>query len=505
MRRRVQAALIVAALVSPGVRAADPPAKSKSTGGLPARPEQIVPRPLDFQVPDATKYRHQLSNGIPVYVLEDHSLPLVDVSLIVRLGAFLDPPEQPGLAGMTAGMMRRGGAGQRKPDEFDERADFLAANISAAAGDTNGGASLNCIKGVLDDGLGLFFEMLKSPRFDEDRLRIEKNNILEDMRQRNDDPADISRREWAWLMRGPEHFSAREATKADLDSVDRDDLVTFHRNYWRPDGMILAVSGDITPQEILPKLEKQFAGWKAEGPKVPWPPAGPKYVPTAGVNYVDKDIPQGRTLIGHLGIQRKSWDDPEAFAILVMNDILGGGGFTSRLVKRIRSDEGLAYSTSSAFGVGTYWPGTFQVSFQSKSPTVAYASKITLQEIARMRTDLVSDDELNVSKKSFIDAFPRRFENASQLATTFAMDEYEQRPHTYWNTYRESIAAVTAERVRAAAQKYLDPSKLVFLVVGKWDDVRPGDADKRASMAEFGGGQATKLPLRDPLTLEPTE
>jgi len=494
--------IAAAMLAAPGILAKD---KAPSGAGIPARPEQINVRPLEFQVPDAAKYRHQLSNGIAVYVVEDHSLPLVDVSLTVRLGAFLDPADQPGLASMTAAMMRRGGAGTRTPEEFDERADFLAANLNASAGETSGGASVNCIKGVLDDALGMLFEMLKSPRFDENRLRVEKNNILEDMRQRNDDPADISRREWAWLIRGREHFSSREMTQAELDSLDRDDMVAFHRSYWRPENMILAVSGDVTPQEILPKLEKQFAGWKVAGPAVPWPPVGPTYVPAPGVSYVDKDIPQGRTLIGHLGIKRQGWDDPDAFALLVMNDILGGGGFTSRLVKRIRSDEGLAYSTSSSFGVGTYWPGTFQVSFQSKSPTVAYASKIALQEIERIRTDLVTEEELNVSKKSFIDAFPRRFESATQLANTFAQDEYEGRPHTYWNTYRDGIAAVTTERVRAAAQKYLDPAKLVYLIVGKWDDVRPGDADKRASMAEFGGGQAAKLPLRDPLTLAPLE
>ena len=504
MRARIAAALVVVALVAPAVLAKEPQAKGKA-GGIPARPEQIAQKPLAFEVPDAAKYRHTLSNGIPVYIVEDHALPLVDISLTVRLGAFLDPADKPGLAGITAAMMRRGGTASYAPQEFDERADFLAANMGAGAGDTSGSASLNCITGVLDDALGLFSEMLRSPRFDEDRLRVEKNNFLEDMRQRNDDPADISRREWAWLMRGREHFSAREMTKAELDSIGREDLVAFHRKYWRPDGMIVAVSGDVTPQEILPRLEKLFQGFRAEGPAVPWPPAGPNFVPTSGVLYVDKEIPQGRTLIGHQGIQRKGWDDPEAFALLVMNDILGGGGFTSRMVKRIRSDEGLAYSASSSFGVGTYWPGTFQVSFQSKSPTVAYAAKIALQEIDRIRTELVSEEELNVSKRSFIDAFPRRFESASQLANTFASDEYDGRPHGYWKTYRDNLDAVTAERVRAAAQKYLDPAKLVFLVVGKWADVQPGDADKKASMAEFHGGKATALPLRDPLTLEPMQ
>jgi len=503
------AAVLVAALAAAAAPAKEPKQKKKSAkptvsqAGIPARPEQLKHGPLGFEVPDAAKYRHQLSNGVSVYVVEDHSLPLVDVSLTVRVGAFLDPVDKPGLASLAALMMRRGGTTSRPPAEFDERADYLAANLGAQAGETGGGASVNCITGVLDEALGLFFEMLKSPGFSEERLRVEKDNILEGLRQRNDDPAEISSREWAWLIRGNEHFSSREMTKAELDSIGRDDLVAFHRRYWRPENMILAVSGDVTPHEILPKLEKHFAGFSGEGSHVPWPPAGPNVVPAPGVYYVEKDIPQGRVLIGHLGMKRVSWEDPEAFALLVMNDILGGGGFTSRIMKRIRSDEGLAYGASSAFGVGLYWPGTFQVSYQSKSPTVAYAAQIALAEIERMRTELVSADELNVSKKSFIDAFPRRFESAAQLAGTFASDEYEKRPHGYWKTYRDSVGDVTAERVRDVARKYLDPAKLVFLIVGKWDDIRPGDADKRASMAEFHGGQASKLPLRDPLTLDP--
>jgi predicted Zn-dependent peptidase len=498
------AAVLAVALGAPAAVAKDAKpkkdARTEAKSAIPARPEQLRPVPLVFDVPDAQKFRHQLSNGIPVYVVEDHTLPLVDVSLTVRLGAFLDPRDKPGLASLTTRMMRRGGTASLSPDAFDERADFLAANLGAQAGDTSGGASVSCITGVIDDALALFFEMQRAPRFDEERLRIEKSQILEQLRH-----ADISSREWAWLLRGRSHFSSRQPTQAELDAVTRTDLATFHRQYWRPENMILAVSGDVTPEAILPKLEKHFAGWSVDGPPVPWPPTGPDVVPAAGVYYVEKDIPQGRTRIGHLGTQRRSWDEPEAFDLLIMNDILGGGGFTSRIMKRIRSDEGLAYGASSAFGVGLYWPGTFQVSFQSKSPTVAYASKIALAEIERMRTELVSDEELSVSKKGFIDAFPRRFESAAQIAATFASDEYEGRPQGYWKTYRDNVAAVTAERVRAAARKHLDPSKLVFLIVGKWEDIEPGDADRRASMGEFNGGRATKLPLRDPLTLEPVQ
>ena len=166
-----------------------------------------------------------------------------------------------------------------------------------------------------------------------------------------------------------------------------------------------------------------------------------------------------------------------------MNDILGGGGFTARLMKRVRSDEGLAYGVYSQFGIGTFWPGLFEIGFASKNPTVALATKIVLEEVEKIRTDLVSEEELRVSKSSFIDTFPRTFESPAATARTFANDEVIGRPHSYWTEYRRRIEAVTAENVRAAAAKYLDSDKLTMLVVGKWSEIEPGDAGGRAKMA----------------------
>ncbi len=188
-----------------------------------------------------------------------------------------------------------------------------------------------------------------------------------------------------------------------------------------------------------------------------------------------------------------------------MNDVLGGGGFTSRLVKRIRSDEGLAYSAGSSFGIGQYWPGVFNAYYQSKSATVAYAAKIAMDEIERIRTEPVTEEELTVAKNSFIDVFPRRFESAEQIVGTFADDEYNQRSHDYWKSYRENIRKVTATDVMNAAKKHLHPDRLVMLVVGKWPEIEPGDPDGKATMAQFYDGKATELPLRDPLTLAPME
>ncbi len=456
-------------------------------------------------MPDPAGYRHVLDNGVPVWIAEDRSLPLVDVSITVRAGAFLEPADKAGLASLTGSLMRVGGAGERTAEQFDERVDFLAANLGSFSGDTSSGASLNCYSGVLDESLDLLFAMLKSPRFQQDRLDIEKDDALESMKQRNDRPTSIARREWQWLMFGREHFTSRLTTKASLDAISRQDLVDFHARWWRPENMIVTVSGDVDTQDILKRLNARFAGWKPEGPKPAWPPAAPDHAPQPGVYYVQKDIPQGRVQIGHLGMKRDSWDDPDAYALAVMNDILGGGGFTSRLVKRIRSDEGLAYSAGSAFGVGEYWREDFSMFFQSKSPTVAFAAKICETEMKRMRDEKVSAEELRVAKNSFVDVFPRSWERPEQIVGRFAGDEYVGRPHDYWKTYRDRMRAVTAEDVQRVAKKYLHPDRLVWLIVGDWEEIRPGDADGRASMAEIGGGEATEIPLRDPLTLEPAE
>jgi predicted Zn-dependent peptidase len=266
---------------------------------------------------------------------------------------------------------------------------------------------------------------------------------------------------------------------------------------------MISVSGDVNPEQILKELEARFAGWDASGSDVPWPPPAPEFTPTPGVYHVQKDIPQGRVRIGHLGIQRTDWANPDLFALQVMNDILGGGGFTSRLVQRIRSDEGLAYSAGSRFGIGDWSPGIFMMLYQSKSSTVAFAAQIALEEMKKIATEQVTPAELATAKASFVDTFPGRFDSVGVIVGTLLDDEYMGRPGDFWKKYQSRMAAVSVEDVQRVAKKYLHPDNLVFLIVGNWEDIVPGDADGRASMKEFHDGQSIALPLRDPLTLEP--
>jgi zinc protease len=473
-----------------------------TAAGVPARPEQLAYGPLTFEVPRAEALRHELPGGVVVYVAPDRTLPLVNVVLHVRTGAFREPADKPGVAALTATLMRVGGTQSLAPEAFDERADFLAANVSAASGDTGSRASLNVMTSALGGGLDLLFDMVRNPRFDAARLAVEKGKALEAMKQRNDDAGDIQAREWAWLLYGRDHFTTRVATAAQLESISRDDLAEFHRRTWGADNLVVAVSGDVEPAAILAELERRLAGWRAAEP-APWPPAAPEFAPRPGLYHAAKEIPQGKVRLGHRSLKVGDWSDPDLYALTVMNDILGGGGFTARLIKRVRSDEGLAYGAGSSFGLGVFWPTTFQAGYASKNPTVAYALEIVLEEIDRIRREEVSAEELRVSKSSFVDTFPRSFESAAQIANTFAQDELIGRPHDYWYRYRERIEAVAAADVLRVAAQHLRPEELVMLVVGDWNEIAPGDAEGRAAMGQFAGGQVEHLPLRDPLTLEP--
>jgi zinc protease len=480
-------------------------AAAASAQALPKHPRELRYGTLDFAVPRAEELRHTLGSGVVVYVVEDHDLPLFDVTVHFRGGAFLEPADKPGVASLTGSQMRSGGAGDWSAEEFDERVDQLAAELSSSIGGTSGAAGLNCLSNVVPQCLDLLFAMLQRPRFDEERLDVAKGNLLEAMKQRNDDPAAILEREWGWLLYGPEHFSTRRATAAALGTIGREDLLAFHRRYVRPENMVVAVAGDVDTRAVLAELDRRFATWpEGGGAPVPWPPPAPTHEPRAGLYHVEKDIPQGQVAIGHLGKQWDAqWGDPGSYAAMVMNDILGGGGFSSRITARIRSDEGLAYSAYSSFGIGQHWPGVFRIGFQSKNETVAYASKIALDELRRIQEQPPSDDELRIAKASFVDTFPQLFESADAVANLFAGDELIGRPHDYWYRYRERFAAVTAADVMAAAKAELHPDRLVALLVGKWEPIAAGDPQGRAKIDALGLGEVRHLPLRDPLTLEP--
>ena len=465
---------------------------------LPKRPEEIKFGPLQFDAPDAAAYRHTLKDGTPVYMAPSHEFPLVNLSLTFKGGDNLDPADMIGLAGMTGRMIREGGTTTRKPAEMDEALDFMATQCSASCAETTSSATMNCLKSNFDESLKLFVDMLRNPGFDTARLETNRGQMLEGMKQRNDDARGISGREWSALMYGADHFEAAEPTEKGVKAITPEAMKALHARIFNPGNVIIAVSGDFEPKEMLAKLDAAFDGW-ARGERQA-DPVAPTAALKPGLYHVQKDIPQGKVSIGLRSIKR---DDPDYIPYLMLNDILGGGGFTSRIMTQVRSNEGLAYSAGSRLVPKVYYPGEWRAGFESKNPTVALATKIVLEEMQKIRDNPVTDEELETTKKQLVETFPRTFESKPAMLGVFVSDEWTNRPKDWWKTFRDKVKATTKEDLQRVARKYLAPDQVAILVVGDWKTIAPGDLNGRAKMADFFGGKVTHLPLRDPMTMQP--
>jgi len=487
-----------AAICAAAALTAGPAASALQAQAIPDHPSKLTFQPIAFTPPRAADHRVVLKNGMVVYIAEDKTLPLVNVALTIRTGGYLEPAGKEGLAALTGSQIRRGGTKTLTAEQLDERLDFLAANVGTGIGDTAGSASLNALSDNLDQALALFVEMLKEPRFQEDRLVLAKEQALQDMKKRNDDPADIERVEWNALLYGEKHFTNRFTTEASLKAITRDDLVQFHKQYFHPANMIAAVTGSFDRATMVAKLEKAFAGWPGARPVVPKVPADIQTV-SPGLYRIQKDVPQGRVTMGLPSVRR---DSPDIYALEVMNEILGGSGFTSRITRTVRSNEGLAYSAGSGLRIGVWYPGSFRVVFQSKSRSVPYALSLVANEIKRIREQPVTGEELDTIKKNIVETFPSSFASKSQSMAVFASDEYTGRKPDYWTTYRDRIRAVTPADIQRVARTYLEPDKMVILVVGNQGEIDLGDGKHDVSLAALANSKVTVLPLRDPMTMK---
>ncbi len=465
---------------------------------IPPRPEAIEFESLEFTPPRAADFRRMLSDGTVVYVAESHEFPLIKLSVTFKGGDSLDPKNAPGLASVMARMVREGGAGDMNPGKFDETLDFLATEVSVSAGNTFTTARMNSLSDNFDESLKLFVTMLRKPAFDKQRLGVAKARLLESLKQRNDNASSILAREWKAMLYGRAHFEASQPTASSVEAINREQLQTIHDKIFHPGNMIVAVSGDFAIEEMLEKLTNAFSGW--ERGAVAANPKTPEAVLVPGLYHVQKDIPQGKVVLGKRGIVR---DDPDAIPLMLLNEILGAGGFTSRLMQKVRSNEGLAYSVRSILSQRVDYPGAFQATFESKNPTVALAAKIVFGEIALIRDQYVSDAEIEVAKQGLIETFPRQFESKPATLQVFVNDEWTNRPKDYWRTFREKVSSVTKEDLLTVAIKHLNPAQMAILVVGDWAAIAPGDLEGRATMQDFFGGEVKHLPLRDPLSLEP--
>ncbi len=477
-----------------------------SAQDIPSHPREIEFEALEFMPPEADEFRHELSNGVPVYMAPSNEFPLVDIRFSFKGGGYLEPEDKAGLSAMTGQMIRTGGSSMMAPSELDEEFDFLASNVTVGVGATSANARVNTLTSNLDRTFELFMDMLRNPRFDDGRLETLRGQALEGLKARDDNGLAIALREFSYLMWGEDHHESRQPTRESLESITTDDLRSFHEKIFHPGNLMIAVTGDFEEQEMLAFLEEQLSGWEVK-PEAPDAPA-PTHLYKPGVYYYEKVQPQVQVLVGHRSITR---DDPNAIEAEIMNQILGGSGFTSRITNSVRTREGLAYTAGSFMQPRVDYPGIFASYFFTKTPTTALATRLVFDEFERIQTEPVTTDELETIQNNLIETFPRNFESKDAMLGIFMNDERTDRPEGYWQSYRDRVRAVTPEMVQKAANEYLHPEDAVILVVGPWEEIRKGNADSEAdpnrvaTMEEFFSGQVTKIPTRDPESLEPIE
>jgi predicted Zn-dependent peptidase len=419
--------------------------------------------PPSFRPPKAE--RQVLSNGMILYLMEDHELPLINLDLMVRTGNIYEPADKIGLAGLTGAVTRTGGTKTLSGNELDERLDQMAAQLSVGIGTDSGGASLNVLKKDFDAGLALFADILMNPTFEEEKLQIAKNSALEGIRRRNDRPSSIASREFVKQIYGAENPYGREATEE-----------TVHQKYFAPNNMILGVTGDFNKKEMIAKIEKAFAGgcsasekclkagerWGKK--KIDFPKPAPVVErKQGGVYKVARPISQTQIRIGHLGIKQ---ENPDFFALSIMDDILGASGFTSRLFRDVRTQQGLAYSVGSAMRPGNFERGLFIVYGETRAEASHQAIASMIDHIRKIRETPVSDEELKLAKEAFLNSFIFSFSRPEQIVSRQMSLEYYGLPADFLERYRDNVAKVTKEDILRVARRYLHPDQLVIFVVG---------------------------------------
>ncbi len=421
--------------------------------------------PVTFTVPEVE--RVVLENGIIVYLLPDPELPLVTVSALVRTGAIYQPADKVGLAGLTGTVMRTGGTARLTGDQVDEELEFLAAHLSMAIGAESGSASLDILKKDLPRGLALFADMLRAPAFEQAKVEQAKRQALEVIRRRPDNPSGIAAREFRKLLFGADHPLGRESTTETVERITRDDLVAFHRQFFAPNALMLGVTGDFEKAAMLDALRRAFGDWTPQTITLPALP--PVAAPTSSrsVNVLRRDITQTHLRVGHLSVKE---DDPDYFALALLEDILGGNSFTSRLFRDVRSRQGLAYSVGSRITPGNAGPGVFVLHAQTKGPSTYQALSSMLDHVERLRQEPVSDEELQLAKDAFLNSFVFSFADSELIVGRLMALEYHGRPKDFLQRFRDSVVRLTKEDLLRVARAHLHPDRVTILAVGKDDD-----------------------------------
>jgi zinc protease len=423
--------------------------------------------PPEIKVPDYTRF--QLQNGIIVYLMEDHELPLVSGTAIVRTGDRLEPANEIGLADLTGTLMRSGGTAKRTANQLNQFLEQRAAVVETGISTTSGSAGFNTLTEDLPAVFDSFAEVIQQPAFSPEQFAIAKVQLQGGIARRNDDPNGIVGREFQKLIYGAESPYARTVEYSTIANISRDDLIQFYQKSFRPDRMLLGIVGDFDPKQMRSMIESKFGTWKPSGKAISTQLPKVSQAKQSGIFFVNQpQLNQSYLQMGHLGGQLNSPDYP---ALTVMQDVLSG--FGRRLFNQVRSRQGLAYSVDASWDAEFDHPGVFIAGGQTRSAATVPFIQAVLKEIDRIRKEPISATELAFAKDTVVNSFIFNFQDPSQTLSRLLRYEYYGYPKDFIFQYRKAVEATTIADVQRVAQKHLQPEKLVTLVVGNKKEIQP--------------------------------
>lgn len=453
--------------------------------------ELVFPPLPEITLPDYERY--ELKNGMVIYLMEDHTLPLVGGSAIIRTGSRYEPADQVGLAEITGAVMRSGGTTTHAADGLNEILEQRAASIETSIGQSSGNASFSALKEDFGLVFDLFAEVLQQPAFPQDKIDLEKRQYAGAIARRNDDPGEIASREFDKLMYGAASPYARTVEYDTLANIQRDDLVNFYQNYVRPDQIILGIIGDINIAETKAKIEANFATWKNPTTTMDLTPPPVTSALTLGQSFlVDQpQLTQSNILVGHPGGQL---DNPDYPQIAVMNGVING--FGGRLFNEIRSRQGLAYSVYGVWSPRYDYPGYFIAGGSTRSEATVPFLTALKSELNRIREEPITEEELAIAKESILNSFVFNFEDPGQTLSRLMNYEYYGYASDFIFQYEQGVKETTIADVQRVAQEYLQPEDLTVLVVGNVGAIDPPLSDL------YGEIQAIDVTIPAPPTAE---
>jgi predicted Zn-dependent peptidase len=412
--------------------------------------------------------RVELRNGLIVYLLEDHELPTISMQALIRTGSRYEPAAKAGLAAITGSVIRTGGTATRSGNDLDNVLDRLGATIETGIGVDSGSAIVSVLKEDIDRALPILSDLIRNPAFPQDKIDLAKNELRDSISRRNESSNAILYREAAKIIYGKDSPYTRHPEYSTVDSITRNDLVAFHKQYFQPENIILGVWGDFQSADMRAKIEKEFGSWARGGnPKPEVPAVDAAAASRSGIYVINKeDVNQSEVALIGLGGKR---NDPDFYAGTVSTEVLGGG-FGSRLVNSVRTDQGLAYSTGSAWRAEYDHPGLRMATAGTKSQSTIQAVNSIKKELQRIGDVEPTDAEFRRAKDYLLKGAAFDFDSTDKIVSRLLTYEYNGYPRDYLKEYAKNIDSVTKASAVSFAKQYWDPSKQAILIVGKVKD-----------------------------------